>query len=82
MRIDFNFVLGNLASGNYSGSIDIIGRINDGAGDLNITKKVIVSTEVYFESNKLEIYPKFTNITANQGAFCKEKLFALQFFLS
>ena len=66
-RIDFNIDLSNLASGNYSGSVDIIGQVNDGVTDSNITKQVTVSVESYLESSAVAIYPKSTSITAFAG---------------
>ncbi|MFA5126134.1 MAG: hypothetical protein WC462_03980 [archaeon] len=61
--IDFNIILDDSSSGNYAGSIEIIGEISDGVSDSNFTKYVNVSVESFLEMNDLLIYPKTTSFT-------------------
>ena len=45
--VDFDISLNSSASGNYAGSIIVIGQINNGVSDANNTKQVSVSVESF-----------------------------------
>jgi len=61
--VDFNIILDDSSSGNYAGSIEIIGQVSDGISDSNVTKYVDVSVESFLEMNDLLVYPKTTSFT-------------------
>ncbi|MFA5931464.1 MAG: LamG domain-containing protein [archaeon] len=65
--IDFNVVLALAASGNFAGNIEIIGQINDGLVDTNITKFVSVSVESFLEIKELMAYPNSTSFSSFSG---------------
>ncbi|MFA6064472.1 MAG: hypothetical protein WCW44_01500 [archaeon] len=62
--IDFNLVLLNSASGNYPGTLNVIGELNTGLVDVNKEKKVIVSVESFIAPLVVSIYPKDTTFSA------------------
>ncbi|MGI6589841.1 MAG: LamG-like jellyroll fold domain-containing protein [Candidatus Iainarchaeum sp.] len=63
--IDFNLVLSDFSSGNYSGAIKIIGQMNDGVSDYNVNKSVLVSVESILEYEEVMLFPKITSFTSN-----------------
>ena len=65
--IDFDIELSNFSSGNYAGSINVIGEINDGVTDTNITKPVVVSIESFLNLEPVMIFPKSTSFDGVRG---------------
>jgi len=62
--VDFNIVLLGSASGNYAGTINVIGELTNGVEDANKEKKVIVSVESFIAPLIVSIYPKTTSFSA------------------
>jgi len=62
--VDFNLILLNNASGNYPGTLSVIGELNTGLTDVNKEKKVIVSVEAFISPLVVSIYPKNTIFSA------------------
>jgi len=67
--IDLNIVLSKFSSGNYAGTISVIGEIDDGISDTNISKNVFVSVESFLEFEPVMIFPKSTSFSAQKGSF-------------
>ncbi len=65
--IDLTLTLSASAYGNYSGQITVIGQINDGTSDTNITRAVSVSIESFLEVQELMVYPKTTTFSSFPG---------------
>lgn len=65
--IDLNIILSKFSSGNYAGNINVIGEINDGISDTNISKNVFVSVESFLEFEPVMIFPKSTSFSAVSG---------------
>jgi hypothetical protein len=63
--VNFDLVLSNSANGNYAGIITIIGELNDGVSDYNITKGVFVSIESFEEAGNIVVYPRSTAFSAS-----------------
>lgn len=66
--IDYNISTNSSAYGDYSGSFDIIGQLNDGYRDYNITKQVIVSLEVFLDPADVRFYPPSKSYELFSGA--------------
>lgn len=62
--IDLTFSLSESAYGNYSGQLTVIGEINDGFSDSNITKTVSLSIESFLEIQEVMVYPKTTTFSS------------------
>lgn len=66
--IDFNIALSGASSGNYAGVIGVLGRLNDGASDFNISKQVVVSVESFLSISQVLIYPSLTPFSSSGGS--------------
>ncbi|MFA6268820.1 MAG: hypothetical protein WCW13_03035 [archaeon] len=63
--VDFNIALADYSSGNYAGLITVIGQVNDGVSDSNVTKQVVVSVESFLRVESMQIFPKLVSISMN-----------------
>ena len=65
--INFNIELSGFSSGNYAGLINVVGQINDGVSDSNITKQVVVSIESFLNLEPVMIFPKSISFDGERG---------------
>jgi hypothetical protein len=69
-RIDLNLVVSPSAAGNYSGSVNVIGEINDH----NFSRRIKVSVESLLEMRDVMIYPKTTSFTTEPNVSVSKPL--------
>jgi hypothetical protein len=66
--IYFDVNVSSTSSGNYAGNFNVIGLINNGVSDENISKQIFVSVESILKISPLMIFPKTTSFSSHANS--------------